>query len=235
MNKHTFAFADMAGFTALTESHGDEHAADAAFDFFDELARVLPPRTSEVVKTVGDAALIRFDHVDEAVESCQSLLNSTDRGHGTLSIRIGLHRGAAVKRSDDWFGSAINHAARIASIARGGEILASESVHGQLSSSQAVGWHDRGTASFKNISDPVRLFGWTSKSFEGGELLLDPVCHMRIAPALAATSLEYDGETFFFCSDRCATTFAQRMSPDNNIAPGRPPQSWQVENQKSSD
>jgi class 3 adenylate cyclase len=38
----TFLFADLAGFTALTEAHGDEEAAELASDFFDQVRQLLP-------------------------------------------------------------------------------------------------------------------------------------------------------------------------------------------------
>ncbi|HZA90202.1 MAG TPA: hypothetical protein VE401_08200 [Solirubrobacterales bacterium] len=46
---HTFLFADLAGFTALTEAHGDEEAAELAAEFCTRVRRLLPdhgPRRS---------------------------------------------------------------------------------------------------------------------------------------------------------------------------------------------
>ena len=56
---HTFVFADLAGYTALTEAHGDEHAADAAAEFCGAVRVLLPEHNTEEVKAIGDARLLR--------------------------------------------------------------------------------------------------------------------------------------------------------------------------------
>jgi len=51
----TFVFADIAGFTALTEAHGDEQAARLMADFSDAVAAELPAYGGTQIKTIGDA------------------------------------------------------------------------------------------------------------------------------------------------------------------------------------
>jgi adenylate cyclase len=65
---HTFLFADLAGFTALTEAHGDEQAADLAHEFSRAGAELLPRHGAEQVKTIGDALMLRVDQPAEAVK-----------------------------------------------------------------------------------------------------------------------------------------------------------------------
>ena len=55
----TFMFADIAGFTALTEAHGDDHAADLVADFCDAVRGVLPEYDARAVKSIGDAMMLR--------------------------------------------------------------------------------------------------------------------------------------------------------------------------------
>ena len=57
--QHTFLFADLAGFTALTEAHGDRQAADVAAEFSAAVRRLLSSHQAEEVKTIGDALMIR--------------------------------------------------------------------------------------------------------------------------------------------------------------------------------
>ena len=52
---HTFLFADMVGFTAMTEVCGDEAAARAATDFYAAVRGMLRHHDAEEVKTIGDA------------------------------------------------------------------------------------------------------------------------------------------------------------------------------------
>lgn len=41
------------------------------------------------------------------------------------------------------------------------------------------------------------------------QLVLDPVCQMRIRPADAVATIEHDGKTYYFCSQDCADSFAE--------------------------
>ena len=67
-DEHTFLFADLAGFTALTEAHGDEQAADLAHEFESAAARLLPRHGAEQIKTIGDALMPRVDRPADAVK-----------------------------------------------------------------------------------------------------------------------------------------------------------------------
>lgn len=56
----TFLFADLAGFTALTETHGDDDAADVVARFYD-LVHVSLVGEARLIKTIGDAVMIVAD------------------------------------------------------------------------------------------------------------------------------------------------------------------------------
>src|SRR3954469_5380805 len=59
MDAATFLFADIAGFTALTEAHGDEEAADLVADFCRAVQAELPAYGGVHLKTIGDALMLR--------------------------------------------------------------------------------------------------------------------------------------------------------------------------------
>jgi adenylate cyclase len=63
---HTFLFADLAGFTALTEAHRPEQAADIAHEFSRATAELLPLHSAEQTKTIGDALMLLVDAPAEA-------------------------------------------------------------------------------------------------------------------------------------------------------------------------
>src|ERR1035437_8036008 len=67
MYAQTFLFADLAGFTALTEAHGDEQAADLVAEFSREAASLLPRHAGEQVKAIGDALMLRVPGAGEAI------------------------------------------------------------------------------------------------------------------------------------------------------------------------
>jgi adenylate cyclase len=63
----TFLFADIAGFTALTEAHGDQEAATLVADFCDAVKAELPASGGDHVKTIGDALMLRIPDPGQAV------------------------------------------------------------------------------------------------------------------------------------------------------------------------
>ena len=63
----TFVFADIAGFTALTEAHGDEQAAALAASFCTAVRAELPPGEGVHLKTIGDAVMLRIPRPDDAI------------------------------------------------------------------------------------------------------------------------------------------------------------------------
>jgi len=110
---HTFLFADLAGFTALTEAHGDEEAADLAAEFFDCVRDLLPEYGGEEVKTIGDAVMLRCERPDAAVELGLRIVDEVRKRDHFPVVRVGMHTGPATERSNDWFGAAVNVAARV--------------------------------------------------------------------------------------------------------------------------
>lgn len=203
----TFLFADIAGFTALTEAHGDERAADLVAAFTAQVKTRLSPGHGELVKSIGDALMLRLESSDEAVEIARELAGSMAQRHGHPDVRVGMNRGPAVRRGDDWLGATVNVAARVTAFAGAGDVLLTEAVYDALSAAQRVGLIDRGLAHLRNVTEPVRIYA-CPLSNPGAPLVVDPVCRMQLDPRSCAGSLDYAGQTFRFCSLHCAELFA---------------------------
>ena len=124
--EHTFLFADLAGFTALTEVHGDEEAADLAGEFAATIRAMLPEYGAEEVKCIGDAVMIRCPDASRAVRLGVRMVAELGSRPGLPSVRVGMNTGPAVERDGDWFGAAVNLAARVSGAAVGGEVLLTE-------------------------------------------------------------------------------------------------------------
>jgi class 3 adenylate cyclase len=202
----TFLFADLAGYTALTEAHGDEAAADTADAFCCAIRRILPDYAAEQVKRIGDAVMIRIPDAGDAVALAVRVVNEISTGHGSLAVRIGMHTGPAVNRDGDWFGAAVNLAARVAAAAQPGEILmtgASYQAAGPAVSSFSVENRDR--QSFKNVAAAVAIFALTQPT----HLPTDPVCRMAVDPIRAAAVHHFAGSSIHFCGTQCADLFQQ--------------------------
>jgi adenylate cyclase len=204
-----FVFADIAGFTALTEAHGDEQAAALVDGFAAAVESELPPGATRV-KSIGDAVMLRVPDPGEAILLGLRMTRDVLREHGAFTVRVGLHHGPAVERDGDYFGAAVNVAARVSSIAAGGEVLTTGETAALVPDLEGVLFESRGRHALRNIAVPIEIFAALRSADVGaGGLSIDPVCRMSVEPDRAVGRLEYEGTVYFFCSLPCAAHFAQ--------------------------
>src|SRR5688500_11501760 len=100
--EHTFVFADLAGYTALTEAHGDEDAARIATAFH-ALATECLGSDVRLVKTIGDEVMLCAATVERGVGVALQIAAAVARRPHFPAVRIGLHAGPAECRSGDYF------------------------------------------------------------------------------------------------------------------------------------
>ncbi|MCW3011873.1 MAG: adenylate/guanylate cyclase [Solirubrobacterales bacterium] len=113
------AFADLAGYTRLTEEQGEEEAVGAVERFVEAVESTLPD-DARVIKTIGDEVMVVGSDaaglVDWAV-GFQVL-------HPERPLpRIGVHYGETLYRDGDYYGREVNLAARVAARSAGGEVV----------------------------------------------------------------------------------------------------------------
>jgi adenylate cyclase len=146
------AFADLAGYTRLTEEAGEEEAVDIIERFVEAVQDTLP-EDARVIKTIGDEVMI--------VGSDASALLDWAVGFQALQSerplpRIGIHQGLTLYRDGDYYGRAVNLAARVGARAAGGEVLVTRPLV------DAGGSHlefERiGDVKLKGFSDSTELF-----------------------------------------------------------------------------
>ena len=203
--KATFSFIDMAGFTAHTEVHGDEDAADLATHFF-ALTRGALDKGDRLVKTLGDAVLVTSPSAARGVALVERLLTEAAVDPSFPSLRAGLHHGSAVDRDGDVFGAAVNLAARVASEAHAGEVLGTEPI-AVAARDVGIPVADLGEVLLKNVRDAIPLFS-LGLVVGATETPVDPVCRMPVDRRTAEGSLRYRGKEYWFCSLTCAAAFA---------------------------
>lgn len=105
-------FADLAGFTALTEAHGDEEAVEVV-DAFEEIVRSAADEHGlRLVKNIGDAFMLCGEHPNKALAACLQIAARVAQLESAPGVRIGVHTGEIVERGDDLFGNTVNLAAR---------------------------------------------------------------------------------------------------------------------------
>lgn len=210
--RHTFVFADLAGFTALTEAHGDLAAADLVAEFARKVGRWLPEFGGGDAKTVGDAMMLRLSDPSGAVELGLAIVERTADTPDFPEVRVGMNSGPAVRRGGDWFGGAVNVAARIASEARGCDVLLSAATRDAATGLRAVEFESLGSRRLRNVSVPMEIYKATRAGTTRGRLQVDPVCRMALRPDQPGPVIEHEGMQLRFCSEECARTFA--AAPD---------------------
>jgi adenylate cyclase len=147
------AFADLAGYTRLTEEMGDELAVDAVERFTEAVDGTLPD-DARIVKTIGDEVMIVASDAgglaDWAV-GFQELVQDE-----RPLPRIGMHFGDVLYRDGDYYGRNVNLSARVVARAAGGEVLVTRPVV------EAAGAHldfERiGEVKLKGFTEPTELF-----------------------------------------------------------------------------
>lgn len=158
----TFLFTDVEGSTTSWEKQPD--AMPAAIALHDEILRsAIAANSGTVFSTGGDGFAAVFDRaasaVAAAVDAQAALARATWPDGLRLRVRMGLHTGEAHERGGDYFGSAVNRAARVMDTANGSQILLSgatrEVLAGELPSVTLI---DLGVYELRDVVDPVRLY-----------------------------------------------------------------------------
>jgi adenylate cyclase len=205
----TFLFADIAGFTALTEAHGDEEAVALVAEFSAAVEAELSKIRGEHVKTIGDALMLRVPNPGDAITLGLRIVHDVMTDHGTPGVRVGLHHGPAVERNGDYFGTSVNVAARVSAVASAGEVLVTGTTAALVPELEGVYYESRGRRTLRNLAEPIEVFAALrlGTSTEGG-LPVDPVCRMAVDPDRAAGRLLHEETAYFFCSLTCVARFA---------------------------
>jgi len=208
----TFCFVDIAGYSALTESHGESAAADLV-DGFTGLIQSAVGSLGKVQELSGDNAFLVFPHAGAALQSIAALYRQVAGMRDFPMLRTGLHHGNALCRRGRYFGSTINVAARIAAQARAGEILCSATVVQGIDAASArqCEVHPLGMVKLKNLPQRVDLYR-IALSDTSRQFVIDPVCQMQVDPRRAAADGWFGAKQYWFCSAACARSFARAPS-----------------------
>jgi class 3 adenylate cyclase len=202
-------FADIAGFTALTEAHGDEKALELVEEFAETVRAELPQVGGTCVKTVGDALMLRVPDAGAALRLGLWITRDAMSGPQAPSVRVGCNYGPAVERGGDYFGATINVAARVSALAGGGEVLVTGHTAALAPDLEGVLYESRGRQVLRNVAEPVEIFAVVRVNENGDHLAIDPVCQMVVDLEHAVGRLLVNEKAYYFCCLGCAAAFAQ--------------------------
>jgi DNA-binding NarL/FixJ family response regulator/class 3 adenylate cyclase len=161
----TFLFTDVEGSTALLRRLKEGYAEVLAKH--EQLLRDAAEAVGgQEFGTQGDAVFFVFrnprDAVLAAVSGQQALEAAEWPEEGRVRVRMGLHTGEAAIAAGRYMGLAVNRAARICGIARGGQILVSPTTHALVEEAEhdfhGIAFRDLGAQSLKDFDRPVPIY-----------------------------------------------------------------------------
>ena len=123
-------FSDIEGSTALNERLGDRAWNTLLKQHDRQVEKQIAKHHGQIVKHQGDGYMVAFATAEQAVRAAIGIERAFGqvRAVPTLRVRVGIHYGSVVHRDNDIFGRNVAHAARVAALAEGGEVLVSGAV-----------------------------------------------------------------------------------------------------------
>lgn len=152
----TLFFSDIEDSTPLNDRLGDSTWVKVLAAHDRVLRAQIEKYRGQVVKTAGDGFMVAFRDAEAACRAALGIQRDlprdpTLRRHGPIQVRIGIHTGQVVARDGDYFGRNVAMAARVADLAKGGEVLGSDAVREALDDDAAVVLVERDAVELKGL------------------------------------------------------------------------------------
>lgn len=155
--------ADVAHYSRLME-RDEDGTLDRLKAYRSIMSGLTERYHGRIVNTWGDAVIIEFSSVIEAVQCSVDIQNELSHRNADLpegdrmDFRIGINLGDIMVEGDDIYGDGVNVAARLQELAPLGGIMLSQSVFDQVRSKLAIGFDAEGRQHVKNVSEPVEVY-----------------------------------------------------------------------------
>jgi class 3 adenylate cyclase len=223
--RRTFAFVDLSGFTALTESEGDERAVSVLAVFRSTLRGICSRRAVRIAKWLGDGAMLVSVESTPLVAATLEMKFAADSAPEPIAIKCGITIGHVILlEGDDYIGHAVNVAARLCDLAVGNEVLALSEVVPELPAWGAVRSTDE--VVLRGLEHPLHVVRLGLHE-TGPEAVADPVCQIPLTEDTAfERRRDANGATLLFCSDSCLETWVERPMTFVREEPGSIREVW---------
>jgi adenylate cyclase len=149
-------FADLTGYTRLTEESGDEVAAGVSLKLAEIVSEVAARHGGHVVKMLGDGVHFHFADPHDGVTASLDLVD-TVRPSGLPPAHIGVNAGPMIYDEGDYFGRTVNIAARIAAQAGPDQVFVGMDVVPEVEP-RGFRLAEVGAFELKGIRDPITIF-----------------------------------------------------------------------------
>lgn len=151
----TVLFTDIVGSTTLAAELGDRRWRDLLQSYYTLARREVARGRGREIDTAGDGLFASFDGPARAIR-CAAAIVSAVRSLG-ITVRAGLHTGECEVMGEKIGGIAVHVGARVAAVARPGEVLVSHTVR-DLVAGSGIRFEDRGTHELKGVPGAWPLF-----------------------------------------------------------------------------
>jgi eukaryotic-like serine/threonine-protein kinase len=157
----TIMFSDIEGSTVMADRLGDKRFMEVLREHNAIIRKQIKAHRGFEVKSEGDGFMVAFQSAGKAL-ACASaiqkaLVERNQSAEEQVLVRMGLHAGEVIKEGEDFFGRNVIMAARVASQAQGGEILASGVLKVLLQGSD-VTWGEQRTVALKGLSGKHKIW-----------------------------------------------------------------------------
>jgi adenylate cyclase len=220
-----FSFVDVSGFTALTETEGDEAAVEVLTAFRSLMREICARRGVRIAKWLGDGVMlvcVETEPLLAAILEMHYLVATVSGPAQSVAIRSGVTSGDVIlMEGDDYIGHCVNVAARLCDLAHDGEALCTDSVLDDLPRWGLVVAHR--DIALRGVELPVTASSIGIPTYEGAHAY-DPICGIPLSEATAEEMFrDHFGRRLYFCSFSCLDTWrhrpvADRLEEDAEIA-----------------
>lgn len=200
-------FADVSGSTRLYEVLGDKPAQKAIETCLASLSEAVATFRGKVVKTIGDEIMAVFPRAEDAANAAHDMQHRVQAmppvSGQAMRIRVGFHFGPVLEDKNDFFGDGVNVAARLAGLAKGGQVLTSAATVNAMSAWQRRNLRELADFAVKGKQETLDLY---ELMWEDTDEATQIVGLRTITRPVGSLKLEFQGATVPF--PPAATVFA---------------------------
>jgi len=155
-------YADICDSVSLYEREGDAKAHQLVERSLQVMIDITRRHGGTVIRTQGDGVMSTFPSADAACAAAREMQEG--HGAGPVSIRVGFNHGVVIKGGGDVYGDAVNLAARVTGLARGGEILTTQETVAELQPEQRLTTRLLDRTKVKGKTDPVNIYSFVNET-----------------------------------------------------------------------
>ena len=214
-------FADISKSTALYEQLGDSKAQKVIAAGIKLLIKAIVRHEGIVVKTIGDEVMSVFDDPSSAMEAAilmQKLMEQLSAKlyhelNRPLNIQIGTHWGTVIHDNTDYFGDAVNVAARVVGLAKERQILATRQATMSLPKNLTEKLRKIGTTNVKGKKQQLEIFEMIWER-ENVTIMVDTLPEDLPPPDTHCLELTFKGRTLILNENHPSVTAGRHSTND---------------------